>query len=91
MIPFKSLQIANQIKLLQKLWIFVAQINQSENLPSQSDSLIDKSGEYTIYIGVSFLFVLIIFAIGFFNRRVDYAIIFSLVLAAILMFFLWTV
>ncbi|MBV6622550.1 MAG: hypothetical protein KI793_06300 [Rivularia sp. (in: Bacteria)] len=90
MIPFKSLEIANQIKLLQKLKIFVAQINQSENLPPQSDPLIDKSGEYAIYIGVFLLFVLIIFAIGIFNRRFDYAIIISLILAAILMFVLWT-
>ena len=35
--------------------------------------------------------VMISVAIGIINRRIEYAVLFSLVLAAILMFFLWTV
>ena len=88
---FKSLEIVLQIRLLEKLGIFVAQTNQLENLPPQSDSLIDKAGENAIHIGLFLLLVMISFAIGIINRRVEYAIIFSLVLAGMLMFFLWTV
>lgn len=88
---FKSLEIVLQIRLLQKIGIFLAQTNQSENLPPQSDSLIDKTGENVIYIGLFFLIVMVSFAIGIINRKVEYAILFSLVLAGMLMFFLWTI
>lgn len=87
---FKSLEIVLQTRLLQKIEIFVAQTNQSP-LPPQSDSLVDKAGENAIYIGLFLLIVMISFAIGIFNRRVEYAILFSLVLAGMLMFFLWTI
>ena len=40
------------MRLLQKLGIFVAQTNLSENLTSQSDSLINKGGQYAIHIGI---------------------------------------
>lgn len=88
---FKSLEIVFQMRLLQKIGIFVAQINQSENLPPQSDSLIDKAGENAIYIGLCLLIVMVSVAIGILNRRVEYAVLFSLVLAGMLIFFLWTV
>ncbi|MGB3655940.1 MAG: hypothetical protein WBA41_32655 [Rivularia sp. (in: cyanobacteria)] len=87
---FKSLEIVFQIQILQQLAIFVAQTNQSP-LPSQSDSLIDKAGENAIYIGLGLFIVMVSIAIGILNRRVEYAILFSLVLAGMLMFFLWTV
>ena len=87
---FKSLEIVLQIRLLQKIGIFVAQTNQSP-LPSQSDSLVDKAGENIIYVGLCLLIVMVSIAIGILNRRLEYAVLFSLVLAGMLMFFLWTV
>ena len=87
---FKSLEIVLQIQLLQKLGIFIAQTNQTP-IPPQSDSLIDKAGENSIYIGLFLLIIMISFAVGFFNRRVEYAVLFSIVLSAMLMFFLWTI
>ena len=87
---FKSLEIVFQIQILQQLGIFIAQTNQTP-IPSQSDSLVDKAGENAIYIGLCLLIIMVSVAIGILNRRVEYAILFSLVLAGMLMFFLWTV
>lgn len=60
--------------------ISIAQTQQAQ----QSDPLISHSGEDTVYIGVGLLAIVIIMTIGIVNRRIEYAIVFSVILAAVI-------
>jgi hypothetical protein len=57
--------------------------NQTQQLPPLSP-LINHRGEDVIYIGVGMLAIIIILIVGLLNRRLEYAIIFSILLAAVL-------
>jgi hypothetical protein len=56
----------------------------AQTQPAQpADSSIDRSGEHLIYIGVGGIAVVLAIIVGLFSRRMIEAIIFSLVLSAI--------
>lgn len=54
---------------------------------SQNDPLIAKGLQREQYISIIALAIALIAAVGFFSRRVEYAIAFAVVLSAILIFF----
>lgn len=74
------------MKLLYPLLFADAPLTDPEGLsrpaPSvQSDPLIDKGGEITIYIGLAVLIIAAAAVVGAFSRRVEHAIVTALVLS----------
>ncbi|MBW4692697.1 MAG: hypothetical protein KME27_13135 [Lyngbya sp. HA4199-MV5] len=58
---------------------------------SQKDSLIDKGGEVTVYIGVSLIIILIAAIVGMLSQRIEHAVLAALGLSLILIaFFFFT-
>lgn len=58
----------------------IAQVQQAQS----ADPLINQGGEDTVYIGVGLLAITIILVLGIVNRRIEYAILFSVLLAIVL-------
>lgn len=64
---------------LELAWL-MAQIQASQ----QTNPLMNRAGERLVYIGVSLMAIAISIVLGFFNRRLDIAIIVSLLLSAVI-------
>ncbi|WP_445633451.1 DUF3285 domain-containing protein [Nostoc sp. DSM 114161] len=56
--------------------------------PATKDPLIARNLQKEQYVGIIGLAIALIAAVGFFSRRVEYAIIFAVILSAILIAFL---
>ena len=74
------------LQLLQLL-SFQTTILQIESQPK--DPLIDYGAEHLIYFGAFLIIVAIAIILGMISSKLEYAIVFSLVLSVILMAFLW--
>lgn len=59
--------------------------------PTSQDPLIAKGWQREQYIGMSILLITLIAAVGFFSRRLEYALIFAFALSLVLIVFLLTV
>jgi len=64
---------------LELAWL-MAQIQASQ----QTNPLMNRAGERLVYIGVSLMAIAISIVLGFFNRRLDIAIMVSLLLSAVI-------
>jgi len=60
---------------------FLAQVQH----PSPAPTLINLTGQHLIYIGVGLLAIATIVVLGLVNRRLDVAILCSLIVAAVIM------
>lgn len=77
-----------QIKSRKLSYRTVQQVaDPSEN---SQDSLIAKGWEREQYVGIAILFISLIAVIGYFSRRLEYALLFALTLSIILVVFLMT-
>ncbi|TAE60903.1 MAG: hypothetical protein EAZ87_04260 [Nostocales cyanobacterium] len=65
--------------------------NINKSVEPHQDSLIAKNLQREQYIGVTILLIGLIIMIGFFNQRLEYALIFALTVSAILIVFLLAV
>ncbi len=70
-----------------------APLTDPTTLPShppnvQSDPLIDHGGQLTVYIGTALIILGIVAIVGFFSRRVEYAIFAALALSLCVVAFL---
>lgn len=66
-------------------WEFtIAQAQQSAQQSQLSNSLINQNGQDIIYLGVGLMAIVVILVIGLLSRRMEYAIVFSLILAAVI-------
>jgi hypothetical protein len=68
-----------------ELSTLIAQVQSAQ----PANPLIDRSGQHLIYIGVGSIAILLTIIVGLFSRRVAEAVIFSLVLAGVLILLLW--
>ena len=58
-------------------------------IQQQKDPLIDYGAEHLIYFGVFLVVVAIAIILGMLSRKLEHALMFSLVLTVIFMIFLW--
>ena len=58
----------------------IAQVGES----TASDPLIDEGGRTTIYIGIGILAIAVVFAIGAISHKIEQALLFAVVLAALI-------
>ncbi len=57
----------------------------------QADPLIDHGGQFTVYVGTALLVLGVAAAVGFFSRRVEYALLTALALSlCLVVFFVFT-
>lgn len=72
--------------LLGKLSFPTSAIREAPPPGTQKDPLITKGLQTEQYISIVTLAIALVAAVGFFSRRVEYAIAFAIVLSAILIF-----
>ncbi|MGB3300781.1 MAG: hypothetical protein WBA76_21155 [Phormidesmis sp.] len=65
------------------------QIAQSQAPDETADPLIDQDANVAIYVGLALLFVVVIFAIGSLNSKVERALVFAFCLSVVLILILW--
>lgn len=75
------------MKLLILRSLFSSVILQIQQ--QQKDPLIDYGAEHLIYFGVFLVVVAIAIIIGMLSRKLEHALVFSLILTVIFMVFLW--
>jgi hypothetical protein len=57
----------------------------AQTQPAQAtSSLINFSGQHLVYIGVGLLAIVIVFVLGLLNRRLDAALLFALLISAVI-------
>jgi flagellar biosynthesis/type III secretory pathway M-ring protein FliF/YscJ len=64
-------------------------INTSQEIPNNqqtNDPMIAKQLQKEQYVGIGMLVIALVVVVGFFSRRVEYALIFAAVLSLILIF-----
>lgn len=83
MIPLTDSDTSIQVRELQQLQFKTLQEKPSVE-PLPKDPLIAWNLDRVIYVGVFLLAVSILVAVGILNRRVEYALLFALVLSALL-------
>ncbi|MEC4806266.1 MAG: hypothetical protein SAJ12_05845 [Jaaginema sp. PMC 1079.18] len=62
-----------------------------EDEPDTNNLLINKTGQNVVYLGVFLLAVTVVATIGILSHRLVWAVIFALILTAVLIAFLWFV
>lgn len=62
----------------------IAVMNQHIQQTPPANPLIDQSGEDAIYVGIGMIAITIVLILGLLSRRLTYAILFALMLSAVL-------
>lgn len=65
----------------------ISQIAQTQTQPPPSNNpLINQSGQDIIYLGIGLMAIVVVLIIGLLSRKLEYAIVLSLILAAVIIF-----
>ncbi|WP_088888885.1 hypothetical protein [Leptolyngbya ohadii] len=62
----------------------IAQAQQPSQQSQLANPLINQNGQDIIYLGMGLMAIVVILVIGLLSRRMEYAIVFSLILAAVI-------
>ncbi len=69
---------------IENTMLDIAQVIAQAQQAQSSNPLINQRGEDAIYIGVGLLAIVAILTIGIISRRIEHAIVFSIIVAAVL-------